>query len=58
MLTPELLQALLSPDSGIRSQAETVYQSISVKDRIQALMTQLLLICTTTTTTIMNHCLC
>ncbi|KAL3921063.1 MAG: hypothetical protein SGILL_002944, partial [Bacillariaceae sp.] len=42
MLSPEVLQALLSPDSGIRSQAEAVYNSINVKERIQALTNFLL----------------
>ena len=37
MLSAELLKALLSPDAGIRDQAETVYKSISVTDRIQSL---------------------
>lgn len=50
MITPELLNALLSPDSGIRSQAETVLQSLSVVQRVQGLMNQLSLDQTPTAT--------
>jgi hypothetical protein len=42
MLTLEVLQALLSPDSGMRSQAETIYQSIDIPERIKALTNRLL----------------
>jgi hypothetical protein len=41
MITPQLLNALLSPDASIRSQAETVFQSLTVVDRVQGLLTQL-----------------
>lgn len=41
-LTPEILHSLLSPDAGIRSQAECAFRSIPVTERVQALMTQLL----------------
>jgi hypothetical protein len=41
MITPQLLNALVSPDAGIRSQAETVFQSLTVVDRVQGLLTQL-----------------
>jgi hypothetical protein len=42
MLSAEVLHALLSPDYGVRFQAEAVYNSISVPERIQALMNHLL----------------
>lgn len=42
MLTLPVLHALLSPDSGIRSQAETVFHSMAVPERIQALTNHLL----------------
>jgi hypothetical protein len=41
MITPELLDALMSPDAGIRSQAETVFQSLTFVDRVQGFLTQL-----------------
>jgi hypothetical protein len=41
MITPELLEALLSPDAGRRSQAETHYESLTVLDRVQGLMNHL-----------------
>ena len=37
MLSTDILQALLSPDARIRDQAETVFRSISVPERVQAL---------------------
>ena len=40
-ITPELLDALVSPDGGLRSQAETVYQSMSVNERVEGLLAQL-----------------
>lgn len=40
-ITPELLNSLLSPDGAIRSQAETVFYSVSTTDRIQGLLTVL-----------------
>jgi hypothetical protein len=43
MITPQLLEALLSPNAGVRSQAETVYQSMSVVERVQGLLHQLTL---------------
>jgi len=46
----DLLQALLSPDGTIRSQAETAYQSLTVLDRITGLMPHLLSLTTTMTT--------
>jgi hypothetical protein len=42
MLSDELLRALLSPDAGIRDQAETVFRSIDVPQRIQSLTNLLL----------------
>ncbi len=42
MLSDQLLKALLSPDAGIRDQAETVYRSIAVPERIQSLTNLLL----------------
>ncbi|KAG7348416.1 hypothetical protein IV203_017121 [Nitzschia inconspicua] len=48
MLTLEVLQALLSLDSARRSQAETVFQSIAVPDRIQALTNHLLALSSST----------
>lgn len=42
MLSIELLRALLSPDAGIRDQAETVFRSIDVPERVQALTNFLL----------------
>jgi hypothetical protein len=41
MITPELLDALLSPDTGRRSQAEAFFQSMDLLDRVQGLMNQL-----------------
>lgn len=41
MISSELLEALLSPDAGRRSQAETHFESLSVLDRVQGLMNQL-----------------
>lgn len=37
-ISSQLLEALLSPDAGIRSQAESVYHSLSVVDRVQDLL--------------------
>jgi len=48
MLSNELIRALLSPDAGIRGQAETVFRSIAVPERVQAL-TNILLTATTAT---------
>mmetsp|Transcript_26074 Transcript_26074/g.53613 ORF Transcript_26074/g.53613 Transcript_26074/m.53613 type:complete len:1200 (-) Transcript_26074:141-3740(-) len=42
MLSIELLQALLSPEAGIRDQAETIFRSIAVPERVQALTNVLL----------------
>ncbi len=42
MLSDQLLKALLSPDAGIRDQAETVFRSIAVPERIQSLTNLLL----------------
>jgi hypothetical protein len=41
MITPQLLNALVSPGASIRSQAETVFQSLTVGDCVQGLLTQL-----------------
>jgi hypothetical protein len=41
MISSNLLQALLSPDGGIRSQAETAFHSLSLNDRVQGLLTEL-----------------
>jgi hypothetical protein len=41
MITPQLLNALVSPDVGIGLQAKTVFQSLTVVDRVQGLLTQL-----------------
>jgi hypothetical protein len=48
MLSDELLRALLSPDAGIRGQAETAFRSIAVPERVQAL-TNILLTATAAT---------
>ena len=37
-ITTNLLQALLSPDGNIRNQAETVFNSLSLADRVQGLL--------------------
>ena len=37
-ITPDLLEALLSPNGHIRSHAEGVYQTVSVLDRITGLV--------------------
>lgn len=42
MISVELLRALLSPNAKIRDQAETVFRSIAVPERIQALSNLLL----------------
>jgi len=42
MLSHELLRALLSPDAGIREKAETVFRSIAIPERVQALTNILL----------------
>ena len=42
MLSKELLGALLSPDAGIRGKAESVFRSMSVPERVQALINILL----------------
>jgi len=42
MLSLELLHALLSPDARIRDQAETVFRSINVPERVQGLTNLLL----------------
>jgi hypothetical protein len=42
MITPELLEALLSPDAAQRSHAETFFQGLNVSDRVQSLVTRLL----------------
>ena len=38
VVTPELLQALLSPNGTIRSHAEAVYHTVTVVDRITGLV--------------------
>lgn len=53
-LTPDLLRALLSPDPGIRSHAETVFQSIPVVERVQDLVNQLLTLSSITTSALGN----
>ncbi len=40
-ISPQLLQGLLSPNGAIRSQAESVFQSVPVIDRIPGLLHQL-----------------
>lgn len=42
MLSDELLRALLSPDAGIRDQAEAIFRSIAVSERVQGLTNLLL----------------
>jgi len=42
MLSKELLGALLSPDAGIRSKAESVFRSVAVPERVQGLTNLLL----------------
>ena len=51
MISSNLLEALLSPDGGIRSQAETVFHAMTVTERIQGLLGQLQHRSSTTTTT-------
>eukprot|EP00339_Tiarina_fusa_P012853 CAMPEP_0117080916 /NCGR_PEP_ID=MMETSP0472-20121206/57068_1 /TAXON_ID=693140 ORGANISM="Tiarina fusus, Strain LIS" /NCGR_SAMPLE_ID=MMETSP0472 /ASSEMBLY_ACC=CAM_ASM_000603 /LENGTH=734 /DNA_ID=CAMNT_0004808707 /DNA_START=36 /DNA_END=2237 /DNA_ORIENTATION=- len=40
MISSNLLQALLSPDGNIRSQAETAFNSLSLTDRVQGLLAE------------------
>eukprot|EP00536_Pseudo-nitzschia_multiseries_P016082 jgi/Psemu1/292348/fgenesh1_pg.1016_\ len=42
MLSLDLLQALLCPDAGVRDQAETVFRSMNILERVQALTNLLL----------------
>jgi hypothetical protein len=41
MITHQLINALVAPNAGIRSQAKTVFQSLTVVDRVQGLLSQL-----------------
>ena len=41
MISSEVLDAILSPDAGRRSQAETILQSMSVVQRVQGFMNHL-----------------
>jgi hypothetical protein len=41
MITPQLLNALVSPGASIQSQAKIVFQSLTVVNCVQGLLTQL-----------------